>query len=86
MSRTCRFFIVLLDMLEPMELTGTDSLRKWIQDGYIQRNESLSLLPTGWVLKDELKESVSLRFFASFCPRLLLVVDADDMRIVGLDI
>ncbi|NOU96369.1 hypothetical protein GC093_24595 [Paenibacillus sp. LMG 31456] len=86
MSRTCRYFIVLPDKLEPMKLTGTDSLRKWIHNGYIQRNERLALSPTGWVLHDELKNSVALRFFASFCPRVGLVVDADDMKIVGFDI
>jgi hypothetical protein len=85
-SRRCRHFIVLPGKLEPMKLAGTDSLRKWVQDGYIQRNKSLALSPTGWVLHDELKKSVALRFFASFCPRLGLVVDADDMKIVGLDI
>ncbi|NRF94834.1 hypothetical protein HQN89_28495 [Paenibacillus frigoriresistens] len=84
--RTCRYFNVLLDKLEPINLTGTDSLRKWIEDGYIQPNERLALSPTGWVLEDELQKSVALRFFASFCPSLLLVVDADDMKIVGLDI
>lgn len=84
--RTCRYFNVKLDKLEPINLTGTDSLRKWIEDGYIQPNERLALSPTGWVLEDELQKSVALRFFASFCPSLLLVVDADDMKIVGLDI
>lgn len=86
MRRICRYFIVLLDKLEPMNLTGTDSLRKWIEDGYKQPNERLAFSPTGWVLEDELQKSVSLRFFASFCPSLLLVVDADDMKVIGLDI
>lgn len=86
MRRTCRYFNVLFDKLEPMNLTGTDSLMKWIEDGYKQPNERLALSPTGWVLEDELQKSVSLRFFASFCSSLLLVVDADDLKIVGLDI
>lgn len=85
MSRTIKHFSVHIHKLEPIHLEETATLQQVIEHSYFFRKKVLMLSPTGWVLEDELRYSVTLRFLASFCSKLWLLVDADDMKVVGVD-
>ncbi|WEG14514.1 hypothetical protein PU629_09210 [Pullulanibacillus sp. KACC 23026] len=44
------------------------------------------LQPTGWILDDTLKESITIRAFSPFAKQMVLVIDEQDKTVVGLDI
>jgi hypothetical protein len=44
------------------------------------------MVPTGWKLDDHLKESISLRFFASFILKITLLVDDNNEQVVAIEL
>ncbi|KXY31477.1 hypothetical protein [Bacillus sp. FSL K6-0067] len=53
---------------------------------FFQKNSYISLLPTGWILEDSLKESITIRSFCTFANKIVLVVDESNQEVISLDI
>ncbi|UVI29324.1 hypothetical protein [Paenibacillus spongiae] len=69
-----------------MHTQETEKIREFFQNSFFADSGSVFLVPTGWVLEEALQESLALRTFRAFAESLLLVVDAKDNRVVGLDL
>jgi hypothetical protein len=84
--RAIQRYRVKAEWLEPSQLAATLSIQQFVESAYFTRGDFLPLSPTGWKLEDELRNSITLRTFCSFVPHIELVVDVDDLSVVGLEL
>lgn len=84
--RRLKYFAIRQERIDPLHNRETEKLKDFFQSTYFADTGSVFLCPTGWLLEANLSESVAIRTFCAFANSTILVVDADDNRIVGLDI
>jgi hypothetical protein len=79
-------FTVKIDELNVYDIPNTKDIKEFLKKGYFDLGEEFSLIPTGWTIEEELKESITLRFFATFIPCITLVVDSTNRQVVLLQL
>lgn len=79
-------FAVKIHELDTYDIPHTEDLKEFLKRGYFDLGEEFCLIPTGWTLEEELKESITLRFFATFTPRITLFVDSSNGQVVMLQL
>jgi hypothetical protein len=62
------------------------TIREFLEKGYFDLGDEFCLIPTGWTLEEELKDSITLRFFATFVPFITLFVDSSNRQVVMLQL
>ncbi|MEI2316408.1 hypothetical protein [Bacillus paramobilis] len=77
---------VLFDCIDPMFLKETQEIAYFLKHSFFQKEGCISLVPTGWFLKESLKDSITLRSFCTFANEIVLVVDESNQEIISLDI
>ncbi|WP_245805841.1 hypothetical protein [Bacillus alkalicellulosilyticus] len=84
--RDLKYYMVNQEMITPLQIDGTEEIRDFLKNTFFTDRGSIALQPTGWKLEDDLKESVTIRTFSTFAKQIVLVVDDNNMSVVGLDI
>ncbi|WP_219837657.1 hypothetical protein [Paenibacillus sp. R14(2021)] len=84
--RKLKYFSVRKEAIIPLNTLETEKLGDFFHNPFFADTGSVFLAPTGWVLEEKLRESVTIRTFIVFARLLILVVDSSDNRIVGIDI
>lgn len=84
--RTLKYYSVLFDCNDPMFLKETQEIAYFLKHSFFQKEGCISLVPTGWFLKESLKDSISLRSFCTFANKIVLVVDESNQEVISLDI
>lgn len=84
--RELKYYLIDKKNVDPIHSTEAHEIGKFINNSFFARDGMISLTPRGWILKEELIEAVSIRTFASFADRMILVVDREDYSVVGLDL
>lgn len=84
--RSLKYFSVRREAIVPLNNRETEKLGHFFHNTYFAEKGSVFLSPTGWVLEEKLRESITIRTFIVFARVLILVVDTSDNRIVGFDI
>lgn len=72
--------------LVPYEAPGNELLQTFIGRALAAPGETMLLPVSGWVLCEDLKEAVALRFFAGFIPCLTLLVDSASNLVLGVEL
>jgi hypothetical protein len=85
-KRNVKYFSVRNEVMSPLNTQETEKLNYFFQNTFFADSGSVLLAPTGWVLEDKLKDSLTLRTFTVFAHSLILVVDTKDNNVIGLDI
>jgi hypothetical protein len=85
-TRKISHYAVIKAKLNLDNHSNPHAVKSFITEAYIKINKPLVMLPTGWRLDDHLKESISLRFFASFIPRITLLVDDNNKQVVAIEL
>jgi hypothetical protein len=85
-NRELTRYSVKLNALNKYEIDNTNDIQDFFTKGYFDLGEEFGFIPTGWILEDELKESKTLRFFATFVPCITLVVDDSKKQVVMLQL
>ncbi|HDR4391995.1 hypothetical protein KAF80_26135 [Bacillus sp. WL1] len=57
-----------------------------MENTYFAKSGSINFAPKGWKLNSSLIESTTLRLFATFAKKIVLVVNEEDQSVIGLDI
>ncbi|MDA1679568.1 MULTISPECIES: hypothetical protein [unclassified Bacillus cereus group] len=84
--RTLKYYSVLFDCIDPMFLNETQEIAYFLKHSFFQKEGSISLVPTGWFLKESLKDSITLRSFCTFANKIVLIVDESNQEVISLDI
>lgn len=84
--RELNHYLVNQELIDPLFIKETEKLRQFFMSSFFTESGSIMLQPTGWILDDSLNESVTIRAFSTFAKQIVLVVDDNDMSVVGLDI
>ncbi|MFE5130857.1 hypothetical protein, partial [Bacillus mobilis] len=84
--RTLKYYSVLFDCIDPMFLKETQEIAYFLKHSFFQKEGCISLVPTGWFLKESLKDSITLRSFCTFANKIVLVVDESNQEVISLDI
>ncbi|HDR7717018.1 hypothetical protein VSY18_12625 [Bacillus albus] len=84
--RTLKYYSVLFDCIDPMFLKETQEIAYFLKHSFFEKEDCISLVPTGWILEDSLKESITLRSFCTFANKIVLVVDESNQEVISLDI
>lgn len=84
--RSLKYFSIRKEEILPLITRETEKLEHFFHNTFFAKKGSVFFCPTGWILEEKLRESVAIRTFIVFASSLVLVVDASDNRIVGLDI
>ncbi|MDQ0887825.1 hypothetical protein QFZ81_002913 [Paenibacillus sp. V4I9] len=79
-------YSVRLNALNKYDIDNTNDIQDFFTKGYFDLGEEFGFIPTGWILVDDLKESKTLRFFATFVPCITLVVDESNKQVVMLQL
>ncbi|GEL77202.1 hypothetical protein [Tenuibacillus multivorans] len=84
--RKLKHYLVKLELIDPLFIEETEKIHNFFKSSFFTESGSIKLQPTGWKLNEHLKESVTIRAFSTFAKQIVLVVNEEDMRVVGLDI
>ncbi|WP_176444819.1 hypothetical protein [Paenibacillus herberti] len=79
-----RFSLALY--IDKFDIPNTTEIKEFIQRGYLDVDDELNFIPTGWTLEDELKNSLVLRFFSNFVPCITLAVDVSNNQVVMIQL
>ncbi|XEC96548.1 hypothetical protein AB6A23_08410 [Paenibacillus tarimensis] len=85
-GRTLRHFAVKTNEIEKINLPYTDDFRRFIIQTFFEPGEGLTLCPTGWEFDDDIRESITVGFFATFASSIRLMVDSSTHIIIAIDI
>ncbi|HGA0513077.1 TPA: hypothetical protein ACIQMB_004395 [Bacillus pacificus] len=84
--RKLKYYSVLLNCIDPMFLIETQEIAYFLKHSFFEKEDCISLVPTGWFLEDSLKESITIRSFCTFANKIVLVVDESNQEVISLDI
>ncbi|MFV8828549.1 hypothetical protein [Alkalihalobacterium sp. APHAB7] len=84
--RELKYYLIDKKNVQIIHTKEAQEIGDFIKSSFFARDGVLSLIPRGWKLKEDLLEAVSIRTFASFADRIILVVDREDLSVVGLDL
>ncbi|MDE5413229.1 hypothetical protein [Alkalihalobacterium chitinilyticum] len=84
--RELKYYLIDKKFVKPVHTKEAKEIGDFVKSSFFARDGVLSLTPRGWNLEEELLNAVSIRTFASFADRIILVVDREDLSIVGLDL
>jgi hypothetical protein len=83
-QRRIRRFKVRNEFLDVLRDSNLKDIQHFIESAYFSRGDFLALSPTGWKINDELQHSIILRTFSTFVTHIDLLVDEDDLTVIGL--
>ncbi|HDR8184152.1 TPA: hypothetical protein QC116_006022 [Bacillus thuringiensis] len=84
--RKLKYYSVLFDCIDPMFLKETQEIAYFLKHSFFQKEGCISLVPTGWFVKESLNDSITLRSFCTFANEIVLVVDESNQEVISLDI
>ena len=84
--RKLKYYSVLFNCIDPMFLIETQEIAYFLKHSFFEKEDCISLVPTGWFLEDSLKESITIRSFCTFANKIVLVVDESNQEVISLDI
>ncbi len=84
--RKLKYYSVLFNCIDPMFLIETQEIAYFLKHSFFEIEDCISLVPTGWLLEDSLKESILIRSFCTFANKIVLVVDESNQEVISLDI
>lgn len=82
--RTLLLFSIETSRLEPYVDEDLNPLNHLLCKAYLNSGKEYNVTPRGWILNEDLCESIALRFFAGFSPSITLYVDEDTNEVVML--
>jgi hypothetical protein len=85
-QRRIRTFKVRNELLDTLSDLNSKGIQQFVERAYFSKGDSLALSPTGWKFNDEIQHSITLQMFSKFVPHIKLLVDADDLNVIGLDL
>ncbi|TVX96289.1 hypothetical protein [Cohnella terricola] len=85
-KRSFSYYTIKNDNFEKLALRNTERLQQYIYDEYFSFNETLCLLPNGWIFQENLKDSLCLRFFVSFIPTINLWIDNEKNEVALIEL
>ncbi|TLS50790.1 hypothetical protein FE782_19030 [Paenibacillus antri] len=83
-KRELGFYAVDKEQLDNQSLFIFPELQSFITEAYLESNESLILIPTGWSFHDDLRHSIFLNFITLIIPAVTLLVDENTSEVVAL--
>jgi hypothetical protein len=84
--RELQTYTVIPEKLQKANIPESDDLRQLIAEEYLEPKELLAFVPTGWAFADELRNSLFLRYFSAFVPRVNLVVDSNRNEVILVEL
>ncbi|MEH7481542.1 hypothetical protein V7157_10795 [Neobacillus drentensis] len=84
--RVLKYYSINKELIRQLHIEETNKIRDFLCSSFFANTGSISLQPTGGVLEDNLKESVTIRTFSTFADQIVLIVNDKDKSVVGLDI
>jgi hypothetical protein len=84
--RKIKYYAVNGEKIQHKALDGMKGIRDFIKSSFLASNGVLTLMPSGWFLDDSLKESVTLQALSTFAENIILMVNENDHRIIGINI
>lgn len=84
--RTLKYYSVAFDCIDPMFLIETQEIAYFLKHSFFEKEDCISLVPTGWFLEDSLKESIKIRSYCNFANKIVLVVDESNQEVFSLHI
>ncbi|MCM0005569.1 MULTISPECIES: hypothetical protein [Bacillus cereus group] len=81
-----KFYSVNISAIKPISFNGISEVQRFIENTYFAKSGSINFAPKGWKLNSSLIESTTLRLFATFAKKIVLVVNEEDQSVIGLDI
>lgn len=84
--REVKYYQVRKEAIHPLHTPETEKVGYFFRHTFFAETGSVFLSPTGWTLEDGLRESITIRTFYTFAQSLILVVDAQDNSVIGLDV
>ncbi|MCU6795124.1 hypothetical protein OB236_23740 [Paenibacillus sp. WQ 127069] len=85
-KRDIKYYSVRNEAISPLITQETEKLEIFFQNTFFADTGSVFFSPTGWILEDKLRDSITLRTFSVFSRSIILVVDKKDNSVIGLDI
>ncbi|MDE3839488.1 hypothetical protein C0966_08980 [Bacillus methanolicus] len=82
--RNLKYFLIKKEAVTPLYLKETERIKRFVQIAYFDRNKSFNLMPVGWKLEENLRDSLTIRSFYSFAKQIVLLVDTVDDSVLGL--
>ncbi|WP_336950256.1 hypothetical protein [Bacillus cereus] len=81
-----KFYSVNISAIKPISFNWVSEVQRFIENTYFAKSGNINFTPTGWKLDPCLIESNTLRLFATFAKKIVLVVNEEDQSVIGLDI
>ncbi|UOQ43736.1 hypothetical protein MUN89_17900 [Halobacillus salinarum] len=81
-----KYYKVHCEYIQPVTLQNFDRVMDFIDSSFLKSGEPFSLRTSGWILEEELKNSIAIRAFSSFSKEIILVVNSADDTVVFVDI
>lgn len=85
-KRSIAYYAVQKERFDHQTCWVSPDLQRFITEAYLERNETLTLIPTGWQFTEDLKQSYFLHFITSFVPVVALLVDEDSNEVISLEL
>lgn len=84
--RKVKYYLVNQDKIQQKVLDGMEDISGFLRSSFFESKGLLTFMPSGWLLEDSLRESVTLQSMSTFAKKIILMVNENDNRVIELNV
>ncbi|SMQ81058.1 hypothetical protein SAMN05444673_4113 [Bacillus sp. OV166] len=77
-KRNLKFFVVRKESVSPLILKENERFQQFVYNNSFQKNKPFVLQPVGWKFQEDLRDSITIRYFSNFAEQMILLVNTVD--------
>ncbi|MFB5197597.1 hypothetical protein ACE198_22260 [Neobacillus sp. KR4-4] len=73
-----QYFVIRKESVNPLELQEYERFKQFVIHDSFQKNKPFVLRPAGWKLQEDLRDSITIRYFSNCAEQIVLLVNTLD--------
>jgi hypothetical protein len=79
-----KFFVIRKESVNSLVLKEYDCFKQFVFNHSFQKNKPFVISPAGWKLQEDLRDSITIRYFSNFAEQIVLLVNTVDDSILAI--